>query len=164
MNDRKTKTWLTNRIKGTVAEVIAEQLFISLGFKVFKFGMEHSVPHSMEEIQQMDGKVAKNIRQMPDFIALKNGKAFLIEVKYRSSGKFSINDIKNSDVYPYKEAYFLLLSKRHIKCLSFRDLKKGKSFTESCRNYLGSVKEFEIDKEIVIPYCKEALKFFQNID
>ena len=43
MNERKhnENPWVSGVIKGRIAETIVEQLFISLGFQVFKYGMEN---------------------------------------------------------------------------------------------------------------------------
>lgn len=65
--------------------------------------------------------------------------------------------------YPYHNAYFIVVSKKHIKCLTYEELKGGKEITETCRNYLGSRKEFDLDKKVIIDFCDFAVKFFENV-
>ena len=53
---------------------------------------------------------------------------------------------------------------KHIKCISYKELKEGKEIHEKCRNWLGNRKEFETDKDLIIDYCKYAIKFFENVE
>ncbi|SDL59750.1 hypothetical protein [Kriegella aquimaris] len=156
--------WVSGVIKGRIAETIVEQLFISLGFQVFKYGMENSIPGISDLLKGVRGDVSKNIRQMPDFVVFKDKQAHFIEVKFRKNGSLSIKDIESYGDYPFENALFVLLSPKHIKCISYKELKAGKVIHEKCRNWLGSRKEFETDKELIIDYCRYAIKFFENVD
>lgn len=156
--------WVSGVIKGRIAETIVEQLFISLDFQVFKYGMENSIPGITDLLKGVRGDVAKNIRQMPDFVVFKNGKAHFIEVKYRKNGCLTKKDIERYGKYPFKNALFVLLSPRHIKCISYKELEEGKEIHEKCRNWLGDRKEFETDRDLIVEYCKYAIKFFENVD
>jgi type I restriction-modification system DNA methylase subunit len=40
---------------------------------------------------------------------------------------------------------------------------EGKEITPTCRNYLGSRKEFETDKDVIKAYCDYAIKFFETV-
>ena len=166
MNEEKKKEnpWVSGVIKGRIAETIVEQLFISLGFQVFKYGMENSIPGIADLLKGVRGDVAKNIRQMPDFVVFKDKQAHFIEVKFRKNGCLSLRDIESYGNYPFENALFVLLSPRHIKCISYKELKEGKEITEKCRNWLGSRKEFETCKEMIKDYCKYAVKFFDNVE
>lgn len=155
--------WVGNVIKGRIAETIVEQLFYSLGFQVYKYGMENTIPGIADLLTGIKDDVAMNIRRMPDFVVFKDNRAHFIEVKFRANGKFKLSDIdKNSD-YPYHNALIVHLSKKHIKCISYQELVEGKEITPTCRNYLGSRKEFDTDKEKIIEYCKYAVKYFENV-
>jgi hypothetical protein len=156
--------WTPSVIKGRIAETIVEQLFISMDFQVFKYGMENSIPGITDLLKGVRGDVSKNIRQMPDFVIFKDKEAHFIEVKYRKSGKLSITDIENYGDYPFTNSLFVLVTKKHIKCISYSELKAGKVITENCRNWLGSRKEFETCKDLIIEYCKYAVKFFENVE
>ena len=150
-------------IKGRIAETLIEELFLSLGFNVFRYGMENTVPGIMKLLKGVRSDVADTIRKMPDFVIqnANTGAVFFVEVKFRASEEFSLKDIEED--YPFENAFFILVSKKHIKCLSYPELKSGKSITPSSHNYLGNRKEFELDKEVIIDFCDFAVKFFSEV-
>lgn len=154
-----------NLIKGRIAEALIEELFLTLGFSVFRYGMENTVPGIMKLLRR-DSEAAENIRRMPDFVIQVNdgenkGKIYFIEVKFRKSEEFSINNVDKE--YPYKDCYFIIVSKKHIKCISLDELKRGEVISPTSRNYLGDRKEFELNKEVIINFCDFAVKFFENV-
>ena len=104
---------------------------------------------------------------MPDLVIQnpKTDEVFFIEVKFRKDGDYSLSDIEKDygKDYPFENAFFILVSKKHIKCLSYPELKSGKSITPSSHNYLGNRKEFELDKEVIIDFCEFAVKFFSDV-
>jgi hypothetical protein len=167
--DKKPKTttkenpWISGVIKGRIAETIVEELFRSLGFQVFSYGMENSIPGIKDLLKGVRGDVSKNIRQMPDFVVFKDNQAHFIEVKYRASGELKLNDIAKYGDYPFENALFVLVTKKHIKCISYKELSEGKEITTTSHNYLGKRKEFDTDKDLIIEYCKYAVKFFENV-
>ena len=55
-------------IKGRIAETLIEELFLSLGFNVFRYGMENTVPGIMKLLKGVRSDVADTIRKMPDFV------------------------------------------------------------------------------------------------
>ena len=101
---------------------------------------------------------------MPDFVVFKDNEAHFIEVKYRASGTLKLSDIARYGDYPFENALFVLITKKHIKCISYKELNEGKEITSTCKKYLGSRKEFDTDKDLIIDYCKYAVKFFENVD
>lgn len=159
----KENPWISGVIKGRIAETIVEELFRSLDFQVFSYGMENSIPGIKDLLKGVRGDVAKNIRQMPDFVVFKDKTAHFIEVKYRGDGALKLSDIEKYGEYPFENALFVLVTKKHIKCISFEELLSGKEITPTCHNYLGSRKEFDTDKGKIIEYCKYAVKFFENV-
>ena len=72
-------------------------------------------------------------------------------------------DIAKYGDYPFENALFVLVTKKHIKCISYKELSEGKEITTTSHNYLGKRKEFDTDKELIIEYCKYAVKFFENV-
>jgi hypothetical protein len=162
-SDSIGNSWVYNLIKGRIAETIIEELFLSLNFQVFKYGMENTIPGIMDLLKGVKDDVAMEIKRMPDLVVYKDGQANFIEVKFRASGCFKLKDIDKKGDYPYQNALIVLVSKKHIKCISFLELAEGKEITETCRNYLGSRKEFDTDKNKIIEYCKYAVKFFENV-
>jgi len=160
----KENPWISGVIKGRIAETIVEELFRSLGFQVFSYGMENSIPGIKDLLRGVRGDVSKNIRQMPDFVVFKDKTAHFIEVKYRASGELKLKDIAKYGDYPFENALFVLVTKKHIKCISYKELSEGKEITSTCHNYLGKRKEFDTDKELIIDYCKYAVKFFESVN
>lgn len=161
-NNGYSQSWVPSVIKGRIAETIVEELFKSLGFQVYKYGMENSIPGIAGLLSGIKDDVATSIRRMPDFVIFKDKRAHFLEVKFRKSGKFSLKDLDKD--YPYHNALILLVTKDHIKCISFEELANGKEITPTCKNWLGSRKEFETDKDTIREYIKYALKFFETVD
>lgn len=148
-------------IKGRIAETLIEELFLSLGYSVFRYGMENTVPGIMNLLKGVRSDVATNIRRMPDFVIQKNNNVFFIEVKFRKREEFKFKELPED--YPYENCYFVVVSKKHIKCISYEELKNGKEITPTCHNYLGNRKEFELDKDVIIDFCNFAVKFFDSV-
>lgn len=161
--ESKENPWISGVIKGRIAETIVEELFRSLGFQVFSYGMENSIPGIKDLLKGVRGDVSKNIRQMPDFVVFKDNQAHFIEVKYRANGELKLKDIAKYGDYPFENALFVLVTKKHIKCISYKELSEGKEITSTSHNYLGKRKEFDTDKDLIIEYCKYAVKFFENV-
>ncbi len=65
--------------------------------------------------------------------------------------------------YPYKNCYFIVVSKKHIKCITYGELVEGKVISPKSQNYLGRRKEFELDKDVIIDFCEFAVKFFSEV-
>lgn len=162
-NGSNENPWVSGVIKGRIAETIVEELFRALGFQVYKYGMENSIPGIADLLKGIKDEVAMQIRKMPDFVIFKNDKAHFLEVKFRASEQFNIKDIDKNGDYPFHNALILLVSKKHIKCISYLELKDGKEISPKCHNYLGSRPEFETDKEVIKEYCKYAIKFFETV-
>ncbi|MEJ0080845.1 MAG: hypothetical protein WDM78_07815 [Puia sp.] len=150
-------------IKGRIAETLIQELFLNMNYNVYRYGMENTVPGIMELLKGINSDVAQEIRRMPDFVIQnKNSKkVYFIEVKFRANGIFNYDSLK--DNYPYTNAHIILVSKKHIKCLSVKELLNGKHFTTDCGNYLGNRIEFDFDKELIREYCQFAVQFFQDV-
>ena len=68
----KDKNFRFGMIKGRIAETLIEEMFLSLGFNVFRYGMENTVPGIMELLKGVRSDVAQEIRRMPDFVVQDN--------------------------------------------------------------------------------------------
>lgn len=157
------KKYRYNMIKGRIAETLVQELFLSLGYNVFRFGMENTIPGIMELLRGVRSDVAHEIRRMPDFV-MQNPSTkdvYFMEVKFRASGEFKSKDLPKN--YPYTNAFIILVSKKHIKCITVPELLEGKEITPESRNFLGSRKEFDLDKQVIIEFCNFAIQFFQNV-
>lgn len=160
----KDRNYRYNMIKGRIAETLIQELFLSLGYTVFRYGMENTIPGIMELLRGVRSDVALQIRRMPDFVIQnpKNGEVYFIEVKFRASGSFAEKDLPKD--YPYDNAYIVLVSKKHIKCITVPELLEGKEISPTSQNYLGRRKEFDLDKDVIIEFCAFAVKFFENVE
>ncbi len=151
-----------NMIKARIAETLVEELFLSMEWSVFRYGMENTIPGVMKLLKGVRSDVADNIKRMPDFVVQdKQRNVYFIEVKFRANEEFSLRDLPKD--YPYENAYIVVVSKRHIKCITVPELREGKEISPSTRNYLGSRKEFDLDKDTIIQFCDFAVKFFDNV-
>ena len=150
-------------IKGRIAETLIEELFLSLKYNVFRYGMENTVPGIMKLLKGVRSDVADDIRRMPDFVVQhpETKDVYFIEVKFRASEEFAFKDLPKN--YPFENAYFILVSKKRIKCITYEELQQEKKVTLASKNYLGNRKEFELDKNVIIDFCDFAVKFFKSI-
>jgi hypothetical protein len=150
-------------IKGRIAETLVQELFLSLKYNVFRYGMENTIPGIMDLLKGVRSDVAQDIRRMPDFV-IQNPRTkdvHFIEVKFRANGEFRGKDLPIN--YPYTNAFIIVVSKRHIKCVTVEELLNGVEITPTSKNYLGNRKEFELDKDIIIDFCSFAVQFFENV-
>lgn len=152
-----------NMIKGRIAETLIQELFLSLNYNVFRYGMENTIPGIMELLKGVRSDVAQEIRRMPDFVMQnpKNKEVYFVEVKFRAKEEFKLKDLPKN--YPYENAYIIVVSKKHIKCITVSELQDGKEITPSSHNYLGNRKEFDLDKEVIVDFCNFAVQFFENV-
>lgn len=114
-----------NKIKGSIGEVIAEQLFKDLGFFVMKLGKEHTV-NPLDQLQdftdacggnfqleKLDHKIKEisHINVLPDFVIVHpKGKVCLLEVKFRRDAMLvkKWGDYLVFNTYP--EAHMLIIN------------------------------------------------------
>jgi hypothetical protein len=159
----KERAYRYGMIKGRIAETLIQELFLSLGYNVFRYGMENTIPGIMELLKGVRSDVAQEIRRMPDFVVQNpdNKEVYFVEVKFRANGEFKAKDLPKD--YPYTNAYIILVSKKHIKCLTVEDLLSGKEITPESKNYLGNRKEFDLDKDVIIDFCNFAIQFFDKV-
>lgn len=152
-----------NMIKGRIAETLIQELFLSLGYNVFRYGMENTIPAIMTLLKGVKTEVANEIKSMPDFVVQnpRNNEVYFVEVKFRASGTLARKDIPKD--YAWGNAYFILVSKKHIKCITFDELEAGEEITSTSRNYLGNRKEFDLEKQTIIDFCDFALTFFEGV-
>lgn len=160
---KRESNYKEGMIKGRIAETLIEELFLSLDYNVFRYGMENTVPGIMDLLKGVRSDVATNIRRMPDYVIQhrKTKEVFFIEIKFRASEEFKKSDLPKD--YPYENCYFIIVSKKHIKCITYAELMAGKEVTPTSKNYLGSRKEFDLDKDVIIDFCNFAVKFFKEV-
>lgn len=159
----KDHNYRYNMIKWRIAETLIQELFLSLWYNVFRYGMENTIPWIMELLKWVRSDVADEIRRMPDFVMQNptTKSVYFVEVKFRASGEFKLKDLPKW--YPYTNAYIILVSKKHIKCITVEELIDWEEIMPTSKNYLGSRKEFDLDKKVIIEFCEFAIKFFDNV-
>ena len=160
LSEKKSR-FTEGMIKGRIAETLVEELFLSLNYNVFRYGMENTVPGIMNLLKGGRGDVATNIRRMPDFVIQKDKKVFFVEVKFRASETFTKNDLPAD--YPFLNTYFIVVSKKHIKVITYCELMEGQEISPTSHNYLGNCGDFDLDKQTIIDFCNFAVKFFENV-
>ena len=159
----KERAYRFGMIKGRIAETLIQEMFLSLGYNVFRYGMENTIPGIIELLKGVRSDVAQDIRRMPDFV-IQNPSTkdvYFVEVKFRASGEFRAKDLPKG--YPYTNAFIILVSKKHIKCLTVKELLEGREISPESRNYLGNRKEFDLDKDVIVDFCNFAIQFFQSV-
>jgi hypothetical protein len=104
-------------IKGRIAETLIQELFLALRYKVFKYGMENTIPGIMELLQGVESPEAKEISSMPDLV-VQNPKTKLIhfiEVKFRADGNFRREDLAKN--IRGKRLYRCCFKEAHQMCV-----------------------------------------------
>lgn len=140
-----------NYIKGRIAETIIEELYTSLGYKVYRFGLENTIPALITNWnRKYDSYTGRQISNMPDFVIQReNYSPDFIEVKFRSDGCFSIKDVP--DEFCYINTKFIIVSKTDIQSLWYSELVDGKSISPETSYQLFTIhndrKEFQMFKE-----------------
>ena len=101
-------------IKGRITETLIQELFLSLKYNVFRYGMENTIPGIMQLLKEVNSNVATEIKRMPDFVNQNpnTSEIFFIEGKFRKSGQFLYKDLHKN--YPYRNAYIILVNKMCI--------------------------------------------------
>lgn len=96
LNSNKN-TYSEGMLKGRMAETIIEEMLMSCGNKVYRFGYE-AIVQNLVQIEghfDVNSEVALKIRTIPDFIIVdKKGNTSFLEVKFRWDGKLKETDIQ----------------------------------------------------------------------
>jgi len=154
-------TFNLNSLKGRLAEHLVKDLFAQNGYNVFSYGLEQIQPSLSKKIRNDNHTTSKALRFMPDFVvqSSKAGDLFYLEVKFRANGCFSFEG-KYKD-YPYKNAWFVIVSPEKIQCMHYKRLIAGFEITPETHYSLSSVKSFHLDREIIEEYEGYARQVFQ---
>ena len=149
-------------IKGRLAEALVEQLFWKLGWKVHRFGMEHTHPHLFDSVRGRDDPVSAIIRSQPDFLVQKNdGQPYFVEVKYRANGGLSQADLGPN--YPHLTAFIVLVSPYRIQCVTAGELRNGTILRRGASDYyFADRKEFGADLQVVRQFVDLASELFDK--
>jgi len=112
-------------LKGRIGEAITEQVFREMNYRVFRYGMENTLPGLTQIIEGHKGEVIKSIRNQPDFVVCsKSGEWFFLEVKYRSVLKISLNELLK---YESTQVQFIIITPGFIGSISRKEVQKKKN-------------------------------------
>jgi hypothetical protein len=151
-----------NTLKGRMAEQLVQDLFLQSDYNVFNYGLERLHPSLSKKLKTNNHKTSTDLRFMPDFVvqSINNGDLFYLEVKFRADGCFKFDEkYKN---YPYKNAWFVIVSPEKIQCMHYKRLVAKYEITESTNYAFSGVKSFHINKEILEEYESYAKLMFQS--
>ncbi len=154
------KDFSQNIIKARVAETIIQELFQANNYNVFNFGMERAAPAMLGKIHHLSDDVAKSIRCMPDFVVQNklNGELYYVEVKFRASGWFSVDELMKD--FPYKNAHFIIVSPYSIKAISYKELENGEKLTPSDNRSLANYSVFNLSDYSLDRFMEYVGQFF----
>lgn len=150
-------------IKARIAETLIKELFQECGFSVYENGMERTQPILMSKIKNGNSEIAEHIRYSPDFVIQNpnSGELFYLEVKYRKNGYFNFSELPEN--FPYKNAFFIIISKEDIQWINYKLLSEGRYLSQNSRMQLEECNIFKLDKEKVLQYKQYAKDFFSNV-
>ena len=149
-----------NCLKGRLAEHLVQDLFAQNGYNVFNYGLERTHPFLSKELRNNYHTTSKALRFMPDFVvqSAQTGDLFYMEVKFRANGCFGFED-KYKD-FPYKNAWFVIVSPEKIQCMHYKRLAAGFSITAGTNYRLGRVRSSHLSKESIAEYESYARQVF----
>lgn len=150
-----------NSLKGRLAEQLIQDLFINSQYNIFNYGLERLHPALSRSIRNNKLKTGKALRFMPDFVvqSMITGDLFYMEVKFRANGSFSF-DTDYAD-YPYKNAWFVIVSPKKIQCIHYKRLVAGYFISPETNYGLNTIKSFHIPKDMLEEYTEYAVKLFE---
>ena len=153
-----------NTLKGRIAEQLIQDLFIKCDYNVFNYGLERIHPSLSKSIRRggtNNKTTSKALRFMPDFVvqSITNGDLFYLEVKFRANGEFYFDE-KYTD-YPYKNAWFVIVSPEKIQCMHYKRLKAGYKILPDTNYPLTAIRSFHIKRDLLEEYTAYTQAIFQ---
>lgn len=151
-----------NTLKGRMAEQLIQDLFQQSCYNVFNYGLERLHPLLSKNIKYNNNKTSTDLRFMPDFVvqSTENGDLFYLEVKFRADGYFKFDE--KYENYPYKNAWFVIVSPEKIQCMHYKRLKQKYEITPHTNYILSKVKSFHINPAQLAEYESYARLMFQS--
>jgi len=153
-------------IKGHIGEALIQNLFTSLGYIVFRYGVENNLTYINEYLA--DSGFSKSelsiLKSRPDLLMLNKEKKqlFFTEVKYRANGLFCYENLGKD--YKYQNTYIIILSKGGFKCIKAHELKEISQFKLNTKKYsLAENKDFNLDKGFIKLIEEQAFNIYESI-
>ncbi len=156
-----------NFIKGHIGEIIIQNLFTSLGFIVFRYGVENNLTYVNEYLSGSDfSDTELNIlTTRPDLLILNKDKerVYFTEIKYRWNGVFNYEELGEN--YKYKNTFIIVLSKQGFNCIKASELKEIGGIDAESKGYsLAENKEFNLDKGFVKLIEEQSFRIYESIN
>ncbi|MDA9554849.1 hypothetical protein N9R54_01315 [Pelobium sp.] len=142
---------------------MVQDLFLQSNYNVFNYGMERVMPGFAKYLSPGGrSKVNKALRFMSDFVvqSMETGDLFYLEVKFRANGKYSIKELPAD--YPYKNAWFVIVSPQKIQCVHYKRLAEGFAISPQTHYHLTGIKSFHIVPELIQEYETYAKTLFSG--
>ncbi len=159
---KERKAWSNNKLKGSMAECIVEEMLREAGYKVYKFGYEMVLQH-LKGVRLEDNYVKRIITGMPDFIIVdRNNCPNFLEVKYRKDGNLNLSKDKlriTNLGKDWAESRLMIVSydKPHFRISRVKEfVKSGKLFP------LENEKFIRVSKELIERYGYLIRKYFEE--
>jgi len=151
-----------NSIMGRLAEYLIQDLFTRNGYNVFNYGLERVHPFLSRDLKFNNHTTSRVLRFMPDFVVQHSGEGdlFYLEVKFRANGCFKFDDQYKD--YPYKNAWFVVVSPAKIQCMHYKRLAAGFGIGSDTSYTLGRVRSFHLSKESIAEYEGYARQVFEG--
>lgn len=99
---------------------------------------------------------------MPDFVvqSMESGDLFYLKVKFRANGKYSIKELPED--YPYKNAWFVIVSPEKIQCVHYNRLAEGFAISPKTNYHLKGIKSFHVAPNLIEEYEAYAVTLFSG--
>ena len=151
-------------LKARISETLIKELFKINNYNVFNFGMEEVMPGIVGSLNTNNSAEARQIRQLPDFVIQNkiDGSLHYVEVKYRHNCSFRIEDLGKD--YKYTNAFFIIVHKEGIGCISYNDLNRIGFLPEEDIFKLEGQQEFKFSATSIKEFKNYAKMFFQGVE
>ncbi len=131
-----------NILKGRLAEALVQLLFTENGYEVHRSGMEHILPLYARREKNGQDDLESWVRRMPDFLMVKDGNSYFIEVKYvtRFSSDFHDQFLHYPD---YPKLFVVTVTPEGIDCRRLEDLQNGLRFDNVYLKFLEALEDLQ---------------------
>ena len=155
-------------LKGRIAENLMQELFLSEGYQVFKFGIENNLPYLLQQIKGMGSHQALSLRVAPDLIIFEpiSKGIHYVEVKFCSNGVYNLNPKINLDTYIacYPNTIFFIVSKHGILEVGIEQFRESRKIDLTDQeNLISNRSIFNLRPKVIEQFEKMSLHLLSNI-
>lgn len=159
-------------IKGRIAENLIQELFLSEGYQVYKYGIENNYPFLLQQIKSTESQQALSLRIAPDLIIYdpENRQVYYAEVKFCFSGRFNLRSNIDRDDYQksYPNTLFFIATLDGLFEINFDVFSQCRhldlSSTENKEKYsIANNSHFNLRPKSIEEFERLSQKFFESI-